>query len=67
MKIVVIGAGPVDMRRHKSRQTWGKSNRCGKNELGGTCLNRGCMPTKSLLASSEVLTTVNNAENLEYM
>lgn len=30
--------------------------------LGGTCLLRGCIPTKALLRSAEVLDTINRAE-----
>lgn len=30
--------------------------------LGGTCLNAGCIPTKALLRSAEVLETVRHAE-----
>jgi dihydrolipoamide dehydrogenase len=63
MKIVVIGAGPGGYEAAiKAAKLGAKVTVVEKNELGGTCLNRGCMPTKSLLASSEVLTTVNNAE-----
>src|SRR4029079_18760468 len=29
--------------------------------LGGTCLNRGCIPAKELLQTAEVLRTVKNA------
>ena len=25
-----------------------------KNKLGGTCLNKGCIPTKSILHSAEI-------------
>ncbi len=32
-----------------------------KAETGGTCLNRGCIPSKSLLASAEVLLQAKNA------
>lgn len=32
-----------------------------KDKLGGTCLHRGCIPTKALLRSAEVLQTVKNA------
>lgn len=32
-----------------------------KEELGGTCLNWGCIPTKALLKSAEVLATVKIA------
>ena len=33
-----------------------------KDQLGGTCLNRGCIPTKSLLQSAEVFHTVQQAD-----
>lgn len=32
-----------------------------KDEIGGTCLNRGCIPTKNLLHSTEILDTVMHA------
>lgn len=32
-----------------------------KDALGGTCLNRGCIPTKSLLWSAEILTATRRA------
>jgi dihydrolipoamide dehydrogenase len=32
-----------------------------KEHLGGTCLNVGCIPTKTLIAGTEVLETVENA------
>lgn len=31
--------------------------------LGGTCLNRGCIPTKGLIQSAEVMKTIREAEN----
>lgn len=33
-----------------------------KDSLGGTCLNRGCIPTKALVRASEVYSTVRKAE-----
>lgn len=33
-----------------------------KSKLGGTCLNKGCIPTKSFLKSAEVINTMKNAE-----
>jgi len=30
--------------------------------LGGTCLNRGCIPTKGLIQSAEVMRTIRDAE-----
>lgn len=32
-----------------------------KENIGGTCLNRGCIPSKTLLASAHILITVKNA------
>lgn len=33
-----------------------------KDKLGGTCLNRGCIPTKSLLQSASMLSLIKKAE-----
>ena len=33
-----------------------------KDKLGGTCLHQGCIPSKALLRSAEVLHTLKNAE-----
>lgn len=32
-----------------------------KNKLGGTCLHKGCIPTKALLRSAEVFDTIKDA------
>jgi len=32
------------------------------DQLGGTCVNRGCIPTKGLIQAAEVMQTVRNAE-----
>ena len=33
-----------------------------RDKLGGTCLHRGCIPSKSLLRSAEVLATMKESE-----
>ncbi|MGO1923761.1 MAG: dihydrolipoyl dehydrogenase [Jeotgalicoccus sp.] len=33
-----------------------------KSALGGTCLNKGCIPTKSFLKSADVINTMKNAD-----
>ncbi len=33
-----------------------------KNKVGGTCLHVGCIPTKTLIASSAVVQTINSAK-----
>ena len=35
-----------------------------KSLLGGTCLHKGCIPTKSLLKSAEVVHTIKMRNNL---
>lgn len=34
-----------------------------KKKLGGTCLHKGCIPTKSLLKSAQIFRYVNHADN----
>src|SRR6056297_3327903 len=34
-----------------------------KNELGGTCLNYGCIPTKALYRNAEVIRDLNHSED----
>lgn len=33
-----------------------------KEKLGGTCLHKGCIPSKALLRSAEIYATINNSE-----
>ena len=61
--VVVIGAGPAGyiaaIRAAQSGKTvacideW--KNKDGKNAFGGTCLNAGCIPSKAMLESSELM------------
>lgn len=58
----IIGGGPAGysaamMLAHKGHRVILFE----KDKLGGTCLNRGCIPTKSLLHSSEVYKQILNA------
>src|SRR5699024_4646889 len=34
-----------------------------KNKLGGTCLHNGCIPTKAMLKSAEVMEIANQSDN----
>ena len=34
-----------------------------KSELGGTCLNRGCIPTKTYLHNAEIIENIGHAAN----
>jgi len=42
----------------RASQLGGKVVVIEKGELGGTCVNKGCIPTKALLASAELLHSV---------
>jgi len=61
--LVVIGAGPGGyVAAIKAAQEGRSVALVEKSYLGGTCLNVGCIPTKTLLANAEVLHKVKMAE-----
>ena len=54
MKIAILGAGPGGyVAALKAAQRGADVTIIESEEVGGTCLNWGCIPTKTLLASSE--------------
>ena len=54
-QLIVIGAGPGGYEAALRAAKLGlKTAVVEKREAGGTCLNRGCSPTKTLLHSSQV-------------
>lgn len=58
----VIGGGPGGYTAAiRLAQLGKKTALIEKRELGGTCLNRGCTPTKSLLQSAETYKAVKEA------
>jgi dihydrolipoamide dehydrogenase len=60
MKIIVVGGGPGGyVAALKSAIMGAETVLIEKDKLGGTCLNRGCIPTKALLS------TVENKEAIE--
>ncbi|WP_273484851.1 dihydrolipoyl dehydrogenase [Desulforamulus ruminis] len=61
--VVVIGGGPGGYTAAaKAAALGGKVALVEKRSLGGTCLHQGCIPTKTLLKSTEVLETVKKAK-----
>lgn len=61
MKIIIIGGGPAGyVGALKAAQLGAEVTVIEDTEVGGTCLNRGCIPTKTLIASSETLNKVRN-------
>lgn len=60
--IAIIGAGPGGYVAAIKAAQLGKSVALiEKESLGGTCLNVGCIPTKTLIASASVLAQVKKA------
>ncbi|MFX0081164.1 MAG: dihydrolipoyl dehydrogenase [Candidatus Hodarchaeota archaeon] len=61
--LAIIGAGPGGYHAAiRAAQYGAKVALIEKNSLGGTCLNRGCIPTKTLLASAHYLEKLQDAE-----
>lgn len=63
MKIVVLGGGPGGyVAAIRAAQLGADVTIIEKNRLGGTCLNVGCIPTKVLLHTAEILESMQHAE-----
>ena len=61
--LVVIGGGPAGyVAAIRAGQLGGKVSLIENDDLGGTCLNRGCVPSKALLHSVELYQSMKNAE-----
>ena len=62
--IVVIGAGPGGyVAAIRAGQLGLKTAVVERDELGGICLNWGCIPSKALLRNAEVVTLFKRAED----
>ncbi len=62
---VVIGAGPGGYHAAIRLGQLGKSVICiDRDEVGGVCLNWGCIPTKALLHVGEVIRQIDHAADL---
>jgi dihydrolipoamide dehydrogenase len=62
--IVVIGGGPGGyVAAIRAAQQGKKVALVEAQDLGGTCLNRGCIPSKTLLRHSEVIEQIEKAKS----
>ncbi len=62
--IIVIGSGPGGyVAAIRASQLGLKTAIVEKAEIGGVCLNWGCIPTKALLKSANVFEYITHAEN----
>jgi len=60
--LVILGGGPGGyVAAIRASQIGLKTALIEKRELGGVCLNTGCIPTKALLRNAEVLSLFNHA------
>ena len=61
-EVVVLGGGPGGyVAAIRASQRGKKTIIIEYDNLGGTCLNRGCIPTKSMVQSTRVLDTIKEA------
>ena len=62
--VIVIGAGPGGyVAAIRCAQLGMRTAIVEREELGGVCLNWGCIPSKSLIRNAEVLNLVKDADN----
>ena len=65
--VVVLGGGPGGYVCAIRASQLGLKTLCIEQaELGGICLNWGCIPTKALLKSAEMLNEIRNAERFGF-
>lgn len=61
--VMIIGAGPGGYVCAEKAAKLGLSVAIAENrELGGTCLNRGCIPAKAMLHSAELYQSIKNSQ-----
>ena len=62
--VIVIGGGPGGyVAALRAAQLGAKVALIEKDKLGGTCLNAGCIPTKSIIACTNLYERIQKAEN----
>jgi dihydrolipoamide dehydrogenase len=55
-RVIIIGAGPAGyVAAIRASQLGAKVTLIEQDRVGGTCLNRGCIPTKALLSDAKLL------------
>ena len=65
--VVVIGAGPGGyVAAIRAAQLGLKTAVVERDELGGVCLNWGCIPSKALIRNAEVLSLLSRAEEFGF-
>ncbi len=63
--VLVVGGGPGGyVAAIRAAQLGAKVTLIEKDKVGGTCLNRGCMPTKAMLHASEVYAAATQSADI---
>ena len=63
--VIIIGGGPGGyVSAIRASQLGMKTALIEKRDLGGTCLNRGCIPTKTLMHTANLYREAGEAEAL---
>ncbi len=66
--LIVIGAGSGGLVSAYIAATVGaKVTLIEKGEMGGDCLNRGCIPSKTLIRSARVVTELRKANDIGFI
>ncbi|MFO7735123.1 MAG: dihydrolipoyl dehydrogenase [bacterium] len=62
VKLLIMGAGPAGyVGAIRAAQLGLKPVLLEKNHVGGTCLNRGCIPTKALIKAAHIMNDIKNS------
>lgn len=62
--IIIIGGGPGGYEAAiRGAQLGASVCLIERDEMGGTCLNRGCIPTKALYRNAEIIETLKHADD----
>ena len=62
--VIIVGGGPAGyIAAIRASQLGSKVILIEKDSLGGTCLNRGCIPTKALLHSVGILESARQGKD----
>src|SRR5258707_1055305 len=61
--LVILGGGPAGVLAARAAAAVGaKVALIERNRLGGTCLNTGCIPSKTIIRTSRLYADMRNAE-----
>ena len=62
--VVIIGGGPAGYRAAmRASQLGGKVTLINNDSLGGTCINQGCIPVRTLLRAAEIVDLTRTAKD----